>query len=147
MKKSILITAIAALTLTLMLCACGKAPKTQEAAAPAETATATPQPTKSPTELIIGTWNIDEVEGIDPAAAESQIVGKFLKKGSVITITDDHKIKFGILTAEYSEDGFDTITVTSSLLPTAIDIKYTVDESALTATVMGKYTAKCTRDK
>lgn len=144
MKKTMMITAAAVAGLSL-LCSCGKTPVTEPTSAPA--ATEQPQATKSPTELVIGEWTINEVSGLDDASAANPMVEKLLKKGTTITITDDHKIKFGVLSAEYTEEGFDTLTVTSSLLPSSIDIQYTVDESNLTATVTDKYTAKCTRDK
>lgn len=143
MKKLLCITLTAVIGISL-LCACGKSNDTE----PVSAVTEQPQATQTPEELIIGSWTVTEVTGFtgtENASAQS-IIENVLQEGASITITDDKKIKFGILSADYTTEGNDTLTVSSSLLPSSIEIKYTVDADTLTATFMDKYTAKCTRN-
>ena len=45
------------------------------------------------------------------------MMAKFLKKGTVITFTEDGKLKCGVLSVRYSFDSANTISLSGGILP------------------------------
>lgn len=101
--------------------------KTQEPSAAQDTASDVPAAT-SVKDAIIGSWSVDHLEDADgntvgfdallsDQSALSGMMAKFLKKGTVITFTEDGKLKCGVLSVHYSFDAANTISLSGGILP------------------------------
>lgn len=101
--------------------------KTQEPSAAQDTASDVPAATPVK-DAIIGSWSVDHLEDADgntvgfdallsDQSALSGMMAKFLKKGTVITFTEDGKLKCGVLSVRYSFDSANTISLSGGILP------------------------------
>ena len=79
-------------------------------------------------DAIVGSWSVDHLEDADgntvgfdallsDQSALSGMMAKFLKKGTVITFTEDGKLKCGVLSVRYSFDSANTISLSGGILP------------------------------
>lgn len=101
--------------------------KTQEPSAAKDTASDAPA-AASVKDAIVGSWSVDHLEDADgntvgfdallsDQSALSGMMAKFLKKGTVITFTEDGKLKCGVLSVRYSFDSANTISLSGGILP------------------------------
>lgn len=85
-------------------------------------------PAASVKDAIVGSWSVDHLEDADgntvgfdalssDQSALSGMMSKFLKKGTVITFTEDGKLKCGVLSVRYSFDSANTISFSGGILP------------------------------
>ncbi len=99
----------------------------QEPSAAKDTASDAPA-AASVKDAIVGSWSVDHLEDADgntvgfdallsDQSALSGMMAKFLKKGTVITFTEDGKLKCGILSVRYSFDSANTISLSGGILP------------------------------
>ena len=99
----------------------------QEPSAAKDTASDAP-PAASVKDAIVGSWSVDHLEDADgntvgfdallsDQSALSGMMAKFLKKGTVITFTEDGKLKCGVLSVRYSFDSANTISLSGGILP------------------------------
>lgn len=99
----------------------------QEPSAAKDTASDAPA-AASVKDAIIGSWSVDHLEDADgntvgfdallsDQSALSGMMAKFLKKGTVITFTEDGKLKCGVLSVRYSFDSANTISLSGGILP------------------------------
>lgn len=124
--------------------------KTQEPSAAQDTASDAPAAT-SVKDAIIGSWSVDHLEDADgntvgfdallsDQSALSGMMAKFLKKGTVITFTEDGKLKCGVLSVHYSFDAANTISLSGGILPqsySGISVTASKDTGGIR---IGKYT-------
>ena len=99
----------------------------QEPSAAKDTASDAPA-AASVKDAIVGSWSVDHLEDADgntvgfdallsDQSALSGMMTKFLKKGTVITFTEDGKLKCGVLSVRYSFDSANTISLSGGILP------------------------------
>ena len=99
----------------------------QEPSAAKDTASDAPA-AASVKDAIVGSWSVDHLEdaegntvGFDALLSDqsalSGMMTKFLKKGTVITFTEDGKLKCGVLSVRYSFDSANTISLSGGILP------------------------------
>ena len=99
----------------------------QEPSAAKDTASDAPA-AASVKDAIVGSWSVDHLEDADgntvgfdallsDQSALSGMMAKFLKKGTVITFTEDGKLKCGVLSVRYSFDSANTISLSGGILP------------------------------
>ena len=99
----------------------------QEPSAAKDTASDAPA-AASVKDAIVGSWSVDHLEdaegntvGFDALLSDqsalSGMMAKFLKKGTVITFTEDGKLKCGVLSVRYSFDSANTISLSGGILP------------------------------
>ena len=99
----------------------------QEPSAAKDTASDAPA-AASAKDAIVGSWSVDHLEdaegntvGFDALLSDqsalSGMMAKFLKKGTVITFTEDGKLKCGVLSVRYSFDSANTISLSGGILP------------------------------
>lgn len=129
--------------------------KTQEPSAAQDTASDVPAAT-SVKDAIIGSWSVDHLEDADgntvgfdallsDQSALSGMMAKFLKKGTVITFTEDGKLKCGVLSVHYSFDTANTISLSGGILPqsySGISVTASKDTGGIR---IGKYTVCLSR--
>lgn len=129
--------------------------KTQEPSAAQDTASDVPAAT-SVKDAIIGSWSVDHLEDADgntvgfdallsDQSALSGMMAKFLKKGTVITFTEDGKLKCGVLSVHYSFDAANTISLSGGILPqsySGISVTASKDTGGIR---IGKYTVCLSR--
>lgn len=129
--------------------------KTQEPSAAQDTASDAPAAT-SVKDAIIGSWSVDHLEDADgntvgfdallsDQSALSGMMAKFLKKGTVITFTEDGKLKCGVLSVHYSFDAANTISLSGGILPqsySGISVTASKDTGGIR---IGKYTVCLSR--
>lgn len=99
----------------------------QEPSAAKDTASDAPA-AASVKDAIVGSWSVDHLEDADgntvgfdallsDQSALSGMMAKFLKKGTVISFTEDGKLKCGVLSVRYSFDSANTISLSGGILP------------------------------
>lgn len=129
--------------------------KTQKPSAAQDTASDVPAAT-SVKDAIIGSWSVDHLEDADgntvgfdallsDQSALSGMMAKFLKKGTVITFTEDGKLKCGVLSVHYSFDTANTISLSGGILPqsySGISVTASKDTGGIR---IGKYTVCLSR--
>ncbi len=129
--------------------------KTQEPSAAQDTASDVPAAT-SVKDAMIGSWSVDHLEDADgntvsfdallsDQSALSGMMAKFLKKGTVITFTEDGKLKCGVLSVHYSFDTANTISLSGGILPqsySGISVTASKDTGGIR---IGKYTVCLSR--
>lgn len=129
--------------------------KTQEPSAAQDTASDVPAAT-SVKDAIIGSWSVDHLEDADgntvgfdallsDQSALSGMMAKFLKKGTVITFTEDGKLKCGVLSVRYSFDSANTISLSGGILPQSYSGIFVTASKDTGGIRIGKYTVCLSR--
>lgn len=148
-SKKVLTIGIA-LALALSMSACGKKDTVPASSNAVATTAPTPTAEPSPQEQIIGKWSFERVtdqSGNEVDLGEVQVeggaqklLGSVLKQGATVEFTEEGKIKFSILSADYTFTDKDTIKVSSDLVDTEISIPAAVSNDTLELNISG-YTA------
>ena len=127
----------------------------QEPSAAKDTASDAPA-AASVKDAIVGSWSVDHLEDADgntvgfdallsDQSALSGMMAKFLKKGTVITFTEDGKLKCGVLSVRYSFDSANTISLSGGILPQSYSGIFVTASDDTAGIRIGNYTVCLSR--
>lgn len=127
----------------------------QEPSAAKDTASDAPA-AASVKDAIVGSWSVDHLEDADgntvgfdallsDQSALSGMMAKFLKKGTVISFTEDGKLKCGVLSVRYSFDSANTISLSGGILPQSYSEIFVTASDDSAGIRIGNYTVCLSR--